>query len=99
MFYGRDVHQNVPSIGTSKNTSVTLSDHFEIFVEAEVASGRFDNASKVVRAGLRMLEREEKVLQALRTAIDDGVNSGQPVNGTEAFARILVKNGLPGSSA
>ena len=77
-----------------KNTSVTLSDHFESFVASQVASGRFGNTSEVVRAGLRLLEREEKALQALRTAIDEGMSSGEPVDGTEAFARIRAKYGL-----
>jgi|HubBroStandDraft_6_1064221.scaffolds.fasta_scaffold2126763_1 antitoxin ParD1/3/4 len=77
-----------------KNTSVTLSDHFESFVASEVASGRFGNTSEVVRAGLRLLEHEEKTLQALRAAIDEGMNSGEPVDGAEAFARIRAKHGL-----
>jgi antitoxin ParD1/3/4 len=82
-----------------KSTSVTLSDHFESFVAREVASGRFGNTSEVVRAGLRLLEREEKALQALRAAIDEGMNSGEPVDGAEAFARIRAKYGLEKSGA
>jgi antitoxin ParD1/3/4 len=77
-----------------KNTSISLSDHFEHFVAGEIASGRFGNASEVVRAGLRLLEREEKALEALRAAIDDGMNSGEPVDGAEAFAHIRAKYGL-----
>lgn len=59
----------------AKNTSVTLSDYFENFIAAEIASGRYGNTSEVVRAGLRRLEREEKKLEALRAAIDEGLNS------------------------
>jgi antitoxin ParD1/3/4 len=36
--------------------NVSLGDHFEEFVSRQVADGRFQNASEVVRAGLRMLE-------------------------------------------
>ena len=36
--------------------NVSLGDHFEAFVSRQVADGRFQNASEVVRAGLRMLE-------------------------------------------
>ena len=76
-----------------RNTSVTLSDHFEQFVASEVASGRFGNVSEVIRAGLRLLEREERALQALRTAIDEGMNSGEPSDGAEVFARLRARHG------
>jgi len=39
-------------------TSVALSSHFEAFVREQVESGRYNNASEVVRAGLRLLEDE-----------------------------------------
>jgi antitoxin ParD1/3/4 len=81
----------------ARNTSITLSDYFEKFVDGEISSGRFGNTSEVVRAGLRLLEREENALQALRAAIDDGLSSGEPVNGTEAFAHIRAKHGLKSS--
>lgn len=38
--------------------SVSLTAHLHHLVEAQVASGRFGSASEVVRAGLRLLERE-----------------------------------------
>ena len=38
--------------------SISLTAHLQGFVEAQVASGRFGSASEVVRAGLRLLERE-----------------------------------------
>ena len=59
-----------------KNTSVSLSDHFTAFVEAEVESGRYGSASEVVRAGLRLLEESEARLAALRAALDEGEVSG-----------------------
>ncbi|RTY88260.1 type II toxin-antitoxin system ParD family antitoxin [Flavobacterium sp. RSP49] len=60
-----------------KNTSVSLGNHFEIFVEKSISKGRFQNASEVIRAGLRMLEEEEedKVL-LLKNAIQEGIDSG-----------------------
>jgi len=40
--------------------NVNLTEHFDRFIEAGVESGRFSNASEVVREGLRLLEQREK---------------------------------------
>ncbi len=37
---------------------VNLTDHDDRLVEGLIASGRYKNASEVMRAGLRLLERE-----------------------------------------
>jgi len=60
----------------SRNTSVTLGDHFADFVDQQVTTGRYSSASDVVRAGLRLLEEEEVRLAALRAALVDGETSG-----------------------
>ena len=36
--------------------SIALGDHYEKFIKRQLESGRYNNASEVVRAGLRMLE-------------------------------------------
>lgn len=59
-----------------KNTSVSLGNHFESFVDNRVTTGRFKNASEVIRAGLRLLEEEESKIEALKKAIDEGNESG-----------------------
>jgi antitoxin ParD1/3/4 len=59
-----------------RNTSVSLGDYFENFVDKRVIEGRFKNASEVIRAGLRLLEEEEDKLLVLRKAIKDGLDSG-----------------------
>lgn len=59
-----------------KNTSVSLGDHFNAFIEAQLAAGRFGSASDVVRAGLRLLEDQETKLAALRAALIEGEESG-----------------------
>lgn len=59
-----------------RNTSISLGDHFENFVDSKVSSGRFKNASEVIRAGLRLLEEEETQIVALRKAINEGFESG-----------------------
>jgi len=60
--------------------NVNLTDELDRFVAKKVKTGRYENASEVVRAGLRKLEREEQEheakLAALRAAIDEGEASG-----------------------
>lgn len=60
----------------ARNTSISLGQHFQSFIEDQVSSGRFGTASEVVRAGLRLLEEDQARLVALRAAIDVGEQSG-----------------------
>lgn len=60
----------------SRNTSITLGDHFAQFVDEQVAQGRYGSTSDVVRAGLRLLEEHELQVEALRSALIEGENSG-----------------------
>jgi antitoxin ParD1/3/4 len=59
-----------------KNTSVSLGNYFDEFVQTQVAEGRYKNVSEVIRAGLRLLEHEENKVIALRKAIQEGIDSG-----------------------
>lgn len=63
-----------------RNTSVSLGDHFESFIEHNINDGRFNNASEVVRAGLRLLEDEENKIIVLRKAIIEGLESGRAID-------------------
>ena len=62
----------------SKNTSIVLSEHFRTFIAEQVEEGRYGSASEVVRAGLRLLENQEAKLAALRHALKEGWESGEP---------------------
>jgi antitoxin ParD1/3/4 len=70
--------------------NVNLTEELDRFVLTKVESGRYENASEVVRAALRTLEREEEQyeakLVALRAAIDEGDASGLAKG--NAFARV-----------
>ena len=59
------------------NTSISLDDHFASFLSKQVESGRYQTASEVIRAGLRLLEEREARLTALRAALVNGEMSGE----------------------
>jgi antitoxin ParD1/3/4 len=59
-----------------KNTSVSLGNYFDQFVQTQVSAGRYKNVSEVIRAGLRLLENEESKVIALKKAIQEGIDSG-----------------------
>ncbi len=52
----------------SRNTSISIGNYFDNFIQNRISAGRFKNASEVVRAGLRLLEEEETRIIALREA-------------------------------
>ena len=65
----------------SRNTSISLGNYFDEFVQGRISAGRFNNASEVVRAALRLLEdqdleREVKI-ETIREALRKGEASGQ----------------------
>jgi antitoxin ParD1/3/4 len=76
-------------------TSVALGNHFETFVRDQLQIGRFNNASEVVRAGLRLLEEREQrnqlELEALRAEIAAGRASGSAKPAEDVFARLEAK--------
>src|ERR1700686_5526958 len=77
--------------------NVNLTKELDRFVATKVKSGRYENASEVVRAGLRTLEREEQQYQAnlaaLPAAIDEGDASGIAVG--NVFGRVRKALKLP----
>jgi antitoxin ParD1/3/4 len=70
--------------------SYSLGTHFEDLIRRQVRSGRFASASEVVREGLRLIEardaEREARLEALRTEIARGRESGPGIPADEVFA-------------
>ena len=59
------------------NTSISLGKHFSSFISTQVEAGRYNSASDVVRAGLRLLEEHETKVRALQDALIAGEQSGK----------------------
>ncbi len=76
-------------------TSVALSPHFESFIRHQVDTGRYNNVSEVVRAGLRLLEDAENqqavLLEALKVEIAKGKASGAAIPAEDVFNRLNAK--------
>ena len=67
--------------------NINLTEHFDRFVAEEVGSGRYGNASEVVREGLRLIERRKQEEQAklkwLRGAVRQGLDEIERGQGAE----------------
>jgi len=63
-------HEN--QITMSRTVTASLGSHYEEFIQSSIQCGRYNNASEVIRAGLRRLEEDEAQLAALRAALEEG---------------------------
>lgn len=80
--------------------NVVLSDVQDALVRALVASGRYQNASEALRAGLRLLEREEAQLEPIRQGLLEGLAQAKrgefaEGSGEEAVRRAFGKARKP----
>ncbi len=72
---------------------ISLGAHFDSFVQEQLASGRFESASEVVRAGLRLLEDQETAVAErrveLRRSINEAFDDPRPsVPASDVFTRL-----------
>jgi antitoxin ParD1/3/4 len=75
-------------------TSYTLGKHFESFVKSQLVSGRYNNASEVLRDALRLMEDRDRRLAALDSAIELGmadIKAGHVKDASSAFDRLEAK--------
>jgi antitoxin ParD1/3/4 len=71
--------------------NVSLTPELEKFVEKKVESGLYNNASEVIREGLRLLKEHDEVRVRWREQIERGwlqAKAGQVVDGEEVFRKI-----------
>ena len=79
----------------ARNTSVSLGDHFTTFVDEQVRTGRYGSASDVIRAGLRLLEREEQQVACLRAKMADAeIRAGLVYESTPEFWEDLHREAV-----
>ncbi|EAQ03268.1 hypothetical protein OB2597_14028 [Pseudooceanicola batsensis HTCC2597] len=76
--------------------NVVLTDQQESLVTRLVASGRYQNASEALRAGLRLLEEEEAGTAELRARLAEGLHQAEvgvlaEGSGAEAVRRAFAK--------
>jgi antitoxin ParD1/3/4 len=61
----------------ARTTSVTIGPQLDDFVSKLLESGRYGSTSEVMRSALRLLERQENQMAALRQAVAAGEQSGE----------------------
>ncbi|OBZ96689.1 CopG family transcriptional regulator [Pararhizobium polonicum] len=78
--------------------SFALNEHYERFIRKQLESGRYNNASEVVRAGLRMLEdfeaaRERWLRDDIPSRLEDiRQNPEQAISLEDAFSRLEARH-------
>ena len=76
-------------------SSYAVGAHFEQFIRDQVRGGRYASASEVVRDALRLLEQEEQrssaALEALRSQVQQGLNSGSGGSAANVLQRLEQK--------
>ena len=76
-------------------SSYAIGEHFETFIKAQLASGRYSSASEIIRDALRLLEEREQLrqlqLEKLQQQIQEGINSGPDIPMEEVLDRLKAK--------
>lgn len=76
------------------NTSLSLGEHSEVYIENEISSGRYGSASEVVREALRAMEERKTKLEALRSHLAQGAAQAIAGNFIDNFSMASLINDL-----
>ncbi|VAW68660.1 Predicted transcriptional regulator [hydrothermal vent metagenome] len=79
-------------------TSLSLGEHWEVFIKNEVSSGRYGSASEVVRDALRAMEERKSKLAVLRAHLAQGAQQAKSGDFVEAFTMESLINDLDGET-
>ncbi len=74
--------------------NVSLTPELEKFVDGKVESGLYNNASEVIREGLRLLKEHDEVRLKWREQIERGwleAQAGKSVDGPKTMAAIKAR--------
>jgi antitoxin ParD1/3/4 len=75
-------------------TSLSLGEHWEVYIKNEIASGRYGSASEVVRDALRAMEERKSKLDALRSHLAQGAKQAKSGEFAENFTMDALINDL-----
>lgn len=79
-------------------TSLSLGEHWEVFIKNEISSGRYGSASEVVRDALRSMEERKSKLEALRAHLSEGAAQARNGEFIDDFSIDTVINDLDAES-
>lgn len=88
--------------------NINLTDHYHELVEELVASGQYQNASEVIRAGLHLLEKrareDEEKVKLLRSLAQEGFSQldqgkGLVLNGEDELREAVTRIGKRAASS
>lgn len=78
--------------------NINLTEHYDQFIEEQVEAGKYQNASEVLRAGLRLLEQqaqtEEQQLSLLKKLAKEGFDSLDQGKGLAFSNESTLRNAI-----
>lgn len=81
--------------------NVVLTDHQTDLIDHLIAAGRYQNASEVLRAGLRLLQQEEAAWMSIRHGLEEALDQARrgdfaEGDGEAVIRRVFAANGVTG---